>query len=196
MNVFSRIYQHNEWNGVETRSGPGSHREPTRRVADAIVQLVEQYGITSVLDVGCGEGSWMPDLPGYVGIDVAPEAIEAAKRNHPERKYWLMDWALDGTEMPTYFDLVIVRDVVQHLSVDDALRMFASVLMMKPKYLLASTYVGGQNVDIETGNAYSPDLTAKPFNMTQPELLIHDGYEYHDGDRLRDPAKMLGLWRL
>ena len=40
VNVFSRIYQGNEWNGIETRSGPGTHREPTRRVADAIVQLV------------------------------------------------------------------------------------------------------------------------------------------------------------
>ena len=45
VNVFSRIYQHNEWNGIETRSGPGSHREPTRRVADAIVQLVDWLGV-------------------------------------------------------------------------------------------------------------------------------------------------------
>ena len=47
VNVFSRIYQHNEWNGIETRSGPGSHREPTRRVADAIVQLVDWLGVRS-----------------------------------------------------------------------------------------------------------------------------------------------------
>ena len=82
MNVFSRIYTNNEWNGIETRSGPGSHREPTRRVADAIMDLSHWLGVFSILDFGCGEGNWFPNIPGasYVGVDPTPDAIEVAQR--------------------------------------------------------------------------------------------------------------------
>ena len=76
MNVWGRIYTENIWHGVESLSGPGSGSAATRHVAPAIVSLVERYGITSVLDVGCGDGFWMPDLPGYIGLDVSPVAIE------------------------------------------------------------------------------------------------------------------------
>ena len=101
MNVFSRIYRDNAWNGIETRSGPGSHREPTRRVADAIVELVDWLGIRSVTNVGCGEDSWMPDLPGYIGLDVAPEAIEVAQRTTPTAHYRGMGWLTGRTAEPT-----------------------------------------------------------------------------------------------
>jgi SAM-dependent methyltransferase len=191
MNVFSRIYRDNAWNGIETRSGPGSHLEPTRRVADAIVQLVDWLGVESVLDVGCGEGSWMPELPNYLGIDVAPEAIAAAEKNHPERLY-----IQSGAWVASNFDLVICRDVIQHLSLKDGQWTLESLRTTGSKCLLASTYIDGENVDIKTGDAYRPNLEAEPFNLPPALLLIHDGYEYHDGDRLRDPGKMLGLWRL
>ncbi len=193
MNVFSRIYQHNEWNGIETRSGPGSHREPTRRVVNWLEQFVYEEDIERVLNVGCGEDWWMPDLPEYVGMDIAPEALAVARLNHPERTYlW---WDAVNVALPD-FDLIICRDVIQHLSIKDGRRMLRHIKESDSKYLLASTYVGAENTDIVTGDAYRPNLEAEPFNLPPALLLIHDGYEYHDGDRLRDPAKMLGLWKL
>ena len=93
-------------------------------------------------------------------------------------------------------DLVFCRDVIQHLPLEGGLFVLDRIDLTESKYLLASTYVGAVNVDIETGDAYRPNLEAEPFNLPPALLLIHDGYEYHDGDRLRDPAKMLGLWRL
>ena len=160
-------------------------------MADAIVQLVGWFDIRSVTNVGCGEDWWMPDLPGYAACDIAPEAITAAKRNHPDRTYVLWDASRKPIRRA---DLVVCRDVVQHLSVEDGRRLLPN--LMVGKYLLASTYIDGDNIDIVTGDAYRPNLEAEPFTMPPALLLIHDGYEYHDGDRLRDPAKMLGLWRL
>ena len=192
MSVFDRIYGDNRWNGIETRSGPGSHREPTRRVADAIVQLVGWLGIEDVTDVGCGEGFWMPDLPNYLGLDVAESAIETALEYHPERVY--ARW--DAVVLPVpASDLIISRDAMQHLSLEDGVRFLAN-LTDRAQWLLASTFIDGDNVDIETGGAYRPNLEAPPFNMPPALLLIHDGYEWHDGDAIRDPGKMLGLWRL
>lgn len=191
--VFSRIYQRNEWNGIETRSGPGSAPRTTARVASALLQLVQWLGVASVLDVGCGEGLWQPELPGYVGLDVAPEAVEAARRHHPDRAYRVHD-AVRQALPPA--DLVLCRDAIQHLSLREGRQLLAQVRASGSAWLLASTYVGSRNERIATGGFYSPNLEAPPFRLPPALLLIHDGYDYEAGESLRDPSKMLGLWRL
>lgn len=189
MNVFDVIYRGNLWNGIESRSGPGSGPAATVRLAGDLRALVAELGITSVLDVGCGDGYWMPELPGYVGFDASTEAIKHARALHPDRVY--------TADYPTgRFDLVILRDVIQHLSFTDGEAILSrAVSSSYGRYLLASTYIGTPNVDIVSGDCYSPDLTAPPFNMPQPLRLIFDGYTYHDADAIRDPSKHLGLWR-
>lgn len=187
--VFDRIYRTNGWNGEESRSGPGSGSVATQHVARAITDLVAELNVQSVLDLGCGDGFWMPDLPGYLGVDVSAEAIRRAKRNHPARKYKVLREDLGK------FDLVITRDAMQHLSLRDADNLLDFALQ-SGDWLLASTYVNGQNLDIPTGHFYSPDLTAAPFNMDAPYRMIFDGYSYHDPDLVRDPGKHLGLWDL
>lgn len=194
--VFSDIYARNAWNGRESLSGPGSGYAATARVGPAIAALVAELGVRHVLDAACGDGLWMPDLPGYIGIDVAPEAIRRARLNHPDREYLVGDVrALFPTQLWAP-DLVILRDVIQHLSFADGLGTLAAIRKGNARWLLASTYVGGENVDIDTGEHYSPDLTAAPFSMGEPLRLIPDGYSYHDPDLVRDPRKMLGLWGL
>jgi SAM-dependent methyltransferase len=187
--VFDRIYRENLWNGVESRSGPGSGPVATRRVALALRSLVDNGEIASVLDVGCGDGYWMPDLPGYVGYDASREAIRMSRRRHPDRRYTNV-WPT-GT-----FDLVICRDVMQHLPLADGVELLARIRATGSRLLLASTYVGGDNIDIAAGEAYSPDLTAEPFGLPEPDAAIFDGYHYHETPELRDERKHLGLWRL
>lgn len=190
--VFDRIYREGLWNGVESRSGPGSGTAATERVAHELAELVTMLGIRSVLDVGCGDGFWMPDLPRYVGIDVSAEAITRARRNHPERDYRLA--RLRDLAEPRMFDLVIARDAIQHCSFADGLDLLAAIRETGSHWLLASTYRGGENVDIATGACYSPDLEAAPFLLGSPELVIFDGYTYHDSGAVRDARKFLGLW--
>jgi hypothetical protein len=192
MNVFSRIYRDNAWNGIETRSGPGSHREPTRRIAVAIRHLTDWLQVETVFDAACGEGLWMPHLPGYMGMDVSSEALGVARQTHPNRRYILGDIRTGCLRA----GLVICRDAIQHMSFNDGQMAIAQIATSRSRWMLLSTYIDGENVDIKTGDAYRPNLEAEPFNLPPALLLIHDGYEYHDGDRLRDPAKMLGLWRL
>jgi SAM-dependent methyltransferase len=185
--IFDQIYRAHSWNGAESASGPGSGSAATERVGAAIVDLAAEIGAQSVLDIGCGDGYWMPHLPGYLGIDVSAEAIKIARRRHPRR-----DYRAGELESVAGFDLVIVRDVIQHLPSSEALRILDTV---RDCWLLASTFIGGTNVEIEAGGAYPPDLTAPPFDLPQPERLIFDGYGYAEGDPLyRDVRKFLGLW--
>lgn len=193
MTIFDRIYQRNIWNGTETRSGPGSNMVPTSRVSRALQELVVELDIHSVLDAACGEGYWQPELPGYMGLDVSKEAIAAARQFHPDREYRIQDVR---TYCPSA-DLVICRDAMQHLSLADGQALLKALIMSGSRWLLASTYVGGTNVG-PSGEFiyYEPDLEAEPFDMPPAERLYHDGYDYVDPDVLRDPGKMLGLWRL
>ena len=168
MTVFDTIYKHNAWNGVESRSGPGSGTAATEQVARELVALVAELGITSVLDAACGDGFWMPDLPGYLGIDVAPEAVRLARRNHPDRRYLNIDVrALRADEPGRPHDLVIFRDAMQHMPLSDGLAALDTIRAFGSRWLLASTYVGGENVDIEAGDCYWPDLEAEPFSLGQ-----------------------------
>lgn len=193
MTVFGEIYRANAWNGDESRSGPGSGRAPTTYVAAAIVELAARLEVRSVLDAACGDGFWMPDLPGYVGLDVALEAIAIARENHPDRTYRVGSAAALEHEP---FDLVILRDAIQHLSFEDGLAALEGIRRTGSTWLLASTYVGGDNVDIETGDCYSPDLEHAPFGLGPPLELIVDGYGYEHLGEIRDRRKHLGLWRL
>lgn len=191
MIVFSDIYRTNAWLGEESHSGPGSGSIATAHVARDILGLVEEMGIQSVLDAACGDGYWMPDLPGYVGVDVAPEAIELARSRHPERRYLV--GSLTTMRVPRA-ELVIFRDAMQHLCLRDGKAALHAILESRPHYLLASTYVGSENVEIANGDCYSPNLEAPPFSLGTPVRLIFDGYTYHDADAIRDPRKHLGLW--
>lgn len=191
---FSDVYRRNLWNGVESRSGPGSGPAATARLAAELLLLVDRYEIDSVLDVGCGDAYWQPPLPGYVGIDVAPEAIERARARHPDRIYLEVD---PRDLIPQAFDLVVVRDVIQHLSLADGVALLENVRRSGSKLLLASSYCGAENVDIESGvDAYSANLEVEPFALGPPLEIILDGYDYAVAGEIRDPGKVLGLWRL
>jgi hypothetical protein len=190
--TFETIYRRNLWNGIETRSGPGSGTAATTAISHAIAELADNLEVETVVDAACGEGRWQPELPGYLGLDVAPSAIRAARRFHPERDYRVHD-VRDGC--PTA-DLVICRDAMQHLSLEEGRQLLEAIRASGSPWLLASTYVGGQNVDIATGEWYSPDLTARPFNLPAPMHFIPDGYDYADPELIRNPAKHLGLWWL
>lgn len=192
--TFSRIYQRNAWNGTETRSGPGSGSAATARLRRHLLELVAELGVTSVTDAACGEGFWQPDLPGYVGLDVAPEALAVAQERHPEREYQLRDLVRQG--LPGAADLVLCRDAMQHMSLRDGQAILAAIRASESTWLLASTYVGMANKQVPTGGFYCPNLEAPPFDLPPAERLYHDGYDYSEGTSLRDPVKMLGLWRL
>jgi len=156
--------------------------------------LVERHGFTSVLDAACGDGFWMPDLPGYTGIDRSEWAVERSRALHPDRSYFVADIR----DMESSFDLVILRDVVQHLTLEDGLQVVAAARRVG-RFLLASSYRGGQNTGCDParlmrGWAYDNDLEVAPFHLGPPLEAIPDGYAY-EGDSVRDERKVLGLWQ-
>lgn len=189
--IFRTIYSANRWHGTETRSGPGSTMGSTRRLREALPDLIADLGATSVLDAACGASFWMPDLPGYVGVDIVPAAVRTVQQAFPERRYEVADICTDA--LPRC-DAVIARDVLAHLATADALAALGNIRATGARWLLATTFVGGDNaIDTRTGGYHEIDLAEAPFGLGTPRDMIADGYWEDD---LIYPTKHIGVWAI
>src|SRR5262245_2592813 len=91
-----------------------------QHAADHLATLPAWRKAKRVVDVGCGNGYYLSRLsarhPGksFVGIDVSPELIAAAKERHGERglRFERRDFLREGAPAA---DLIILRFVLQHL---------------------------------------------------------------------------------
>lgn len=186
-NPFETIYRLNLWKGTESLSGQGSSLEATKEISEKLLVFVEEYDIQGVLDMACGDGWWMPNLPDYIGMDHVPLAIERAKRFHPDREYLLKD--IRDEDLPKR-DLVILRDVIQHITLADGVKVIQNIKASGARWLAASTYISGENIDIPEGGFYVPDMKEEPFNLGEEV----EGWP--DGNFFGDWSKLLGIWKL
>jgi SAM-dependent methyltransferase len=188
--TFARIYEQNRWNGTETKAGPGSTMAATERLRAELPEVMARWGITSVLDAGCNEALWVPELPGYIGIDIVPSAIAAAKAHHPDRAYRVGDICTD--ELPRVA-AVLCRDALQHLPLVDGLAAIANFRRAGAWVLFAGSHRGRKNRDVPVGGFYEVNLQEAPFHLGPPIWQVADGY-WDDGQPW--PEKFLGAWRL
>lgn len=101
-------------------SGPGSYGELANFKADVINGFVRQEGIISVIEFGCGDGNQLSlsKYPKYLGLDVAPGAIDLCTNKFLEddsKTFLLFDpkYFKSGSMMSA--DLTLSLDVVFHL---------------------------------------------------------------------------------
>src|SRR5215813_2340797 len=79
--VFTHIYKNNEWGGEPGQycSGNGSSEYHASLYADVVKKFIRDKGITSVVDLGCGDftvGSKLQmDGIKYIGIDIVEDLI-------------------------------------------------------------------------------------------------------------------------
>ncbi|MBK5260160.1 MAG: class I SAM-dependent methyltransferase [Thermoanaerobaculia bacterium] len=84
-----------------------------------------------LLDVGCGPGSLLADLPSgveYIGFDVNPRYIEEAQRRYRGRGRFFcasIEEGLPGLGQNT-FDFVVARSLLHHLNDEEANQLLAS----------------------------------------------------------------------
>ena len=77
--VFRDIYARHHWAGSASASGAGAAPDQVQRLRTELPALLEQLGVATLLDLPCGDYSWMRtlDLPvrHYIGADLLPELI-------------------------------------------------------------------------------------------------------------------------
>ena len=171
-------------------SGQGSFLGYTTETSLQILkETIRKHNIKSMVDIPCGDVNWIFDsfetdsLPFYVGLDVASKVIEVNKKrfaHHKNKEFYFWDASqctiphfLNGTtgEEET-FDLVHVRDVIQHFSLDLGVKYFCNVFKSGPKFLLTTTFQGGGNRDVKDSDYYKNDLSKEPFSFPAAESCV------------------------
>lgn len=163
----------------ETACGQGSTLEFTSDIRDRLPVLFETIDIWSILDLGCGDLNWMSqvDLDGidYHGIDEDEDNIAAAicysADMNAEHVSLLWNNIFD-CEWPET-DLVICRDLFQHLPHDDVGGLLDAI---SGRWLLATSHDVEMNRIIQKRGGFRRlNLEKDPFCLPEPHTRIPDG---------------------
>jgi SAM-dependent methyltransferase len=177
---FSAVYENRVWlNGRPTGSlsGFGSELENTETVRQHIAVLLKTLKTQSLLDIGCGDFTWMKEVAfpnRYIGVDIVHDVIAANDRLYrsEQRSFQEMDATRDPLPQA---DTILCREVLFHLSFRDIWRLVENIRRSGSSFLIATTdHDIKYNADILSGDFRILNLTKPPFRFARPELSIPD----------------------
>lgn len=183
--IFSRIYKEGHW-GISGRadwkyfSGSGSHDPKIFgryvEAMGAFVQRMEER--PNAVDLGCGDfnvGSRIRGLFGsYTACDIVPEVIAANTKRFAGLDVDFRCLDLTTDEIPSA-DIIMIRQVLQHLSNRDVMAFVQSVqgkcrtLIVTESWPSAASFTpnldkpSGADIRVTIGSGVV--LTEAPFNM-------------------------------
>merc|ERR1711920_870159 len=125
-------------------------------------EVIQQYKVRTMQDVPCGDANWqmssweVDSLQLYVGLDVAKSAIELDSRryaHHSNKVFAAWDFATcalpkiiaSGSSDEKAFDLVHVRDVIQHMPVKNGIAALCNVVRSGIRLFVGTTFPAGNN---------------------------------------------------
>ncbi|MCW2586899.1 MAG: glycosyl transferase group 1 [Frankiales bacterium] len=135
-------------------SGVGSYDQLAQFKATTLNRFVADHGVASVVELGCGDGNQLAlaEYPSYIGLDVAPSAVDrciAAFRDDPSKSFFRYDPDRFVDRQGTFrCDLALSLDVVFHL-VEDA---------VFERYMHTLFDCGGRFVCVYSSNDEVPDI--------------------------------------
>ena len=168
---------------LKSASGPGSDLGyATHNSLQIVRRTISKYNLSTMLDVPCGDVNWILDsfetdtVNLYVGLDITRDVVDANNArfaHHNNKHFYVWDATecvipevLGGTSGARPFDLVHVRDVIQHLPLQMGVKYFCNIFKSGPRYLITTTYPNAsENRDIAEGKWYRNNLSLEPFSF-------------------------------
>ena len=184
--------------------GPGSSMANTQAIREGLPPLLASLQIRTILDAPCGDFNWMRTikydaLESYTGIDVHAPVIEANQAAYADgiRKFRVGNIITDALPKA---DLVICRDCLVHLALEEGLSAIENFKRSGSKYLATTSYWNVlQNVDCKVGGwetqwrKINPELP--PYNLGCPlASIVERGPSCVYG--MDDYGKLLSVWAL
>ena len=173
--VFSNIYEKDHWNmgQNESKSGLGSSLNYTEHIRNALVKLINDNNIKSMIDVSCGDWNWMKliqnKLCDYTGIDIVDGLIKTNTELYANEKtrFYCKDFLSVLKGIPANsVDLLLCRHTCEHLPTEYNLE-FIKECKRVSKYLLLTTkrisLTEPQNTELTLGV-----VTYRPINLDLP----------------------------
>ncbi len=199
VDYFEKIYERKLFGKSQSASGPGSTLVSTARIREHLENLMDEFQISSLVDVPCGDFYWMSkvdlDKIDYIGLDIVPSLINKLQSDYPRMTFGVLDVTKDQLQK---YDLILCRDLFVHLSNDQIISALNNFRNSGSKYLLATTFPDvSSNSELRVpriGVGWRPlNLTIHPFNLGAPILTINEESTEGRG-KYRD--KSISLWKL
>jgi 2-polyprenyl-3-methyl-5-hydroxy-6-metoxy-1,4-benzoquinol methylase len=171
--VFSKIYKEDLWN---EGSGDGSKVENVREYVDVLQKYIDKPEIKTVIDLGCGDWQFSKflDLSSvlYLGVDVVDSVIDSNIDLYSASNIDFISRDIITYELPQV-DLIICKDVLQHLSNRDVISVLIKIIKSSKFALITNDFnpENKENKDIDNGDYRCLDLTLSPFYLDVVTLL-------------------------
>ncbi len=181
--VFSHIYEKGIWgrnSKGEGFSGEGSSVENAAQYAKFLEDFITYNQIESVLDVGCGDWTFSQYIQWgkahYTGIDVVKSVIDRNRVKFTSPTVTFLHCDEKFTDLPSA-DLVICKDVLQHLPTESILLFLNQIPKFKHCLITNDIDEWSTNKSIQAGDYRSIDLQKPPFNVKGVKILtFRSGY--------------------
>lgn len=164
---FRIIHKLNLFGKSTSKSGPGSSLEATFEVRKHLPTLIQRYNIKSVLDIPCGDALWIStlftDIIEYTGADIVPTLLSKNRVRYPGINFIQLDATVD---VPDKVDLILCRDLLVHLNLEHAKRVFNNFKSSKSTYLLVTNFPN-TSTNLELSGIWRPlNIQLEPFNQS------------------------------
>lgn len=175
--VFTNIYTNGIWSGGkhETLSGLGSTLEYSKTTRSFINNIINEYQIKTIIDLGCGEMNWQKHLDltnviSYTGIDVVDQVIKSNIDKFKQDSKFKF-YTSDITELKDSLnvDLLICREVLFHLCLSDVAKVLDIIKSSSAKYVILTSHENTQNNNIQNGKFFELNVLAEPFRWPEPK---------------------------
>lgn len=169
LKVFNIIYKYNLW---LFGSGSGSLAINNKPYIKFLNNFISKNNINNILDIGCGDWQLFENINlnnniNYLGIDIVENIIKNNKKKYENQNinFKLMDYNnFNHNNYKT--DLIIIKDVLQHLNNKDIKKFIEKTLEIDTKFILIINDHSKMNLNIDVNNGlYRPiNINNEPFN--------------------------------
>ncbi|MDN3506139.1 MAG: glycosyltransferase [Simkaniaceae bacterium] len=183
--VFTNIYESAEWGKNEKGkgfSGLGSTLENAKPYINCLEKFIAENQIHSIVDLGCGDWTFSKHVNwnglDYTGVDVVKFLINENQKKYSNNHIHFVHADGADFELPEG-DLLICKDVLQHLSNEDVLKITKQFHKFKHCLITNDTNQTNpfkMNENIDSGGLRPLDLTKPPFNLFGQKILEYNAH--------------------
>lgn len=174
--TFGDIYVRNSWGsreqelGTHTKSGKGSDMKGAFDWITGLTKFFNQYPeLQTIADIPSGDMGWQMAVRHlntaklYFGGDIAKSVAEDnARRYKSHGNKILQHWDLHSCGAPKWhttcdltpysFDVIMIRDALQHISIDKVQEILRKVILESgAKWFITSSYPGSDTLRSDSG---------------------------------------------
>jgi len=186
--IFTTIYDKNIWGG----SGSGSNMSNRNKYYMSVLsKIIDDHNIKTICDVGCGDWEFSKhfgydkrDIT-YLGVDCVESVVDTLKQNYQGENVSFDCKTIGDSYIPEGYDLVILKDVIQHWEDKDILTILP-LLLEKNKYVFITNGYKFQRLPekndwkqrvLDKRYYYHPvDIYKYPLNQFNQDLILTDTY--------------------